>query len=351
MTQPILKSRRGFTLVELLVVIAIIGILIGMLLPAVQQVREAARRTQCMNNLRQVALGSMNFESANMHLPTAGSETLSFYDTGEEFKPKFGFENLGWAYQILPFVEQNNLHARRSTDGFEGGAEPMIEQRVPLYNCPSRGERVLINGLFAYAVGDYAGFIGNWNEPGWTGPKWQHYEDPDPNEAKTVWTGIIAKRGHVNVNGPNVTDFTKVGFGAISDGSSNTFMYMEKAVGSQFYNTTDTGDFWEGRGYFQPGDWANSRMIAPAAADDGSAASGSGQEVPLYADNQTREGWMYNGEGKIQSFGFGSPHPGTVVAALGDGSVRSVGLTADLFVLNYLGKRADGVTASMEDAL
>ena len=67
------SSKKGFTLVELLVVIAIIGILIGMLLPAVQQVREAARRTECMNNLRQVALASLNFESAHMHMPTAGT--------------------------------------------------------------------------------------------------------------------------------------------------------------------------------------------------------------------------------------------------------------------------------------
>ena len=351
MSQPVFKSRRGFTLVELLVVIAIIGILIGMLLPAVQQVREAARRTQCMNNVRQIALGSMNFESANMHLPTAGGGTLSHSHTGEELKAKFGFENLGWGYQLLPFVEQNNLHAIRATDGLNGGAAPMVEQRVPMYNCPSRGERVLVDGLFSRAVGDYAGFIGNWNEPDWVDPQWRHDADPAPQEAEKVWTGIISKGGHVNMNGGKVTSFPGVGFGAISDGSSNTFMYMEKAVGSQFYNTTFTGDWWEGIGYFQPGDWANSRMIAPDGADDGSAPRQSDHEVALYADNQDRPGWMYNAQGKIQSFGFGSAHPGTVTAALGDGSVRSVGLNADLFVLNYLGKRADGVAASMNDAL
>ena len=351
MSQPVFKSRRGFTLVELLVVIAIIGILIGMLLPAVQQVREAARRTQCMNNVRQLALGSMNFESANMHFPTAGGGALAVYDTGEELQPKFGFENLGWAFQILPFVEQNNLHARRATDGFEGGAAPLVEQRVPLYNCPSRGERVSVRDLFAYAVGDYAGFRGNWNEPDWVDATWQHYLDPSPDEFKSSWTGIIAKAGHVNVDGPKVTDFPRVGFGAISDGSSNTFLYMEKAVGTQFYNTTDENDWWEGRGYFQPGDFANSRMIAPDGADDGSAPRLTDHEVGLYADNQDRPGWMYQANGKIQGFGFGSAHPGTVVAALGDGSVRTVGLNADLFLLNYLGKRADGVAASMDDTL
>ena len=102
-------ARRGFTLVELLVVIAIIGILIGMLLPAVQQVREAARRTTCMNNLRQIGLASLNFESARMSFPTAGGQSNAFWDTGEELRQRHGHENLGWLYQILPFMEQQNL--------------------------------------------------------------------------------------------------------------------------------------------------------------------------------------------------------------------------------------------------
>ena len=128
-------------------------------------------------------------------------------------------------------------------------------------------------------------------------------------------------------------------------------MYMEKGVGTQFYNSTDTNDWWIGRGYIQPGDFGNSRMIGLTTADDGSASPSARQEVGLFADNQGRPGWMYNEHGKIQGFGFGSAHPGTVVAALGDGSVSSIGLNVDLGVLNYLGKRADGQAVSLNDAL
>ena len=97
-----MKTKNGFTLVELLVVIAIIGILIGMLLPAVQMVREAARRTSCSNNMRQIGLALMNYEGAHKRFPSgweAQDITYSLSDPG-----------WGWSATILPFLEGQNVH-------------------------------------------------------------------------------------------------------------------------------------------------------------------------------------------------------------------------------------------------
>jgi len=130
------NSKNGFTLVELLVVIAIIGILIGMLLPAVQAVREAARRTQCLNNLRQCGLGALNFESANMEFPSAGltSDTIAndgASGVGDIARSPFGAENLAWSFQVLPFIEQQTVANLRNGSGPSGvvgtnGWVPMV---------------------------------------------------------------------------------------------------------------------------------------------------------------------------------------------------------------------------------
>lgn len=127
-------SRRGFTLVELLVVIAIIGILIGMLLPAVQQVREAARRISCANQLRQVALAALNHESAHMRFPSGAEHDSGVGQTNDP-------ENFGWGWRtkLLPFMEQNAIFDSLdldlpATDTFNrlGVAQP-----IPTLTCPA----------------------------------------------------------------------------------------------------------------------------------------------------------------------------------------------------------------------
>ena len=104
------KCKGGFTLVELLVVIAIIGILIGMLLPAVQAVREAARRMSCGNQMRQMTLGMLNYESAHQHFPagmTSRTITQNIIDAGMVDEEVFKNHGLNWSCIILPFMEQN----------------------------------------------------------------------------------------------------------------------------------------------------------------------------------------------------------------------------------------------------
>ncbi len=122
-------TRLAFTLVELLVVIAIIGILIAMLLPAVQSVREAARRVECANNIRQLSLAVINYESAHMHFPSG-------WIGGKDLPTETGW---GWTAQVLPFFEQNAIYNQISlTENLVDYAyDPVVVQHIPNLFCPS----------------------------------------------------------------------------------------------------------------------------------------------------------------------------------------------------------------------
>ncbi len=133
--------RPAFTLVELLVVIAIIGILVALLLPAVQAAREAARRTQCVNQLKQIGLAIQNFNSANNEYPTGGTEP--WHDEGDE-NSLYG-KGYGWMVQILPYVEDTVLQSISKGYG-EGNKDLDLQVRrtpVSLYFCPSRRQNVV----------------------------------------------------------------------------------------------------------------------------------------------------------------------------------------------------------------
>src|SRR5262245_31979624 len=132
-----LRTRSGFTLIELLVVIAIIAILIGLLLPAVQKVREAANRTKCQNNLHQIVIGMHNYEVANGVWPPAYRNA----DTPQNGQIRPGW---GWGSFILPYIEQANLHSTLNVDFsvFGNGANPvpptaLTQTVLSIYRCPS----------------------------------------------------------------------------------------------------------------------------------------------------------------------------------------------------------------------
>lgn len=345
------KTRQGgFTLVELLVVIAIIGILIGMLLPAVQQVREAARRTQCMNNLRQIALAAINFESASMRFPTSGVQALAIPASGI-VRTNVGRENIGWGFQILPQIEQGNLVPFRANlgDGTPGFGNPgaFHEAQIPAYGCPSRGGGRFFNATdtnIRYALGDYAGFYvghrlvnalnadfglgavhgGTDGNPFLIGVGVETFP-----EQTQVWLGAIGKAGTVTDSAGTLTRGSRVNFGSLSDGSSNTVMFGEKAVLARDSSPSGpSADFpWCVNGYFSASNWSTMRTFVPGPG--------------LVADNDV-SALASDGTSYAHQRGFGSPHPGNANFALCDGSTHS--LNSDISALNFyqLGHRSDG---------
>ena len=204
--------RHGFTLVELLVVIAIIGILIGMLLPAVQMVREAARRTSCLNNVRQMVLSAHNYESAHRHLPPSFEIEPGTILSGN---------NGSWSIhgRLLPFCEQANAYNMIDLDvAWDAQKDTGVPQmRIPMYMCPSEiNDTVRLKNGAPHIYPQTYGFnFGTW----------------------MVYDPVNGERG----DGPFYVN-SKTRFGFVKDGQSNTLCVAEvKAFTSYIRNTSDPG--------------------------------------------------------------------------------------------------------------
>jgi prepilin-type N-terminal cleavage/methylation domain-containing protein/prepilin-type processing-associated H-X9-DG protein len=298
----------GFTLVELLVVITIIGILIALLLPAVQAAREAARIAQCQNNLKQIGLAALHHEQTCGWLPAGG---WGWKYAGD---PNLGVDRNqpgGWAFNSLPYMDQQSLHDLAL--GLQGAAKSaalarMISTPLSALNCPSRrpsqaypctpGVEVPFNTDAVMTVGrsDYAGNAGD-------GPRSSDLGMPTgptvTSEGKE--SGIFNQRSTTKM-------------ADITDGASNTYLVGEKYVASEYYLTgVDNGDdqsAYEGYSF----DTCRYTKQAPV------------QDIPNF----------------IQYYLFGSAHSAGVNMALCDGSVRSIGYSIDPEIHRRLGNRNDG---------
>ncbi|MDO5114345.1 MAG: DUF1559 domain-containing protein, partial [Planctomycetia bacterium] len=249
--------KKGFTLVELLVVIAIIGMLVGLLLPAVQQAREAARQMQCNNNLRQLALASLNVESSSRTLPGGGWGYAWIGDPDAGVGKK---QPGSWCYSILPALEQNALY-QLPADGEvpenpqtqqKTGATEMQKVAIPTFYCPSRRPAKPYpakqprpkNNYDLYSPcgkTDYAGNLGTWLEnPGMTGGG----EGPAISEVAT-WRKNNSWEDHSSKYTGIFYIFSQTTIGEIRDGMSNTYLLGEKFLNPDCYEDLKYGNSTE----------------------------------------------------------------------------------------------------------
>jgi len=276
-----MRTRRGaFTLVELLVVIAIIGILVALLLPAVQAAREAARRTQCQNNLKQISLGFHNHHDIHKLLPTGGMDYFSARTFVNQAPEVLNRQGWGWMYQILPYIEQENLWAETNDT---------ILQRatVSSYFCPTRRRPMVIAN--ARGMNDFAGNAGIYTS---TGYPWGDGV-----------TGAVVR----NNQGP-------IGFQNITDGLSNTILVGEKRLDQFAIGTYQCDD---NEGFTAGWDWDGVRW---------------GNDPP----QKDRKG------GDQCEVLFGSAHSSGIDVTLADGSVRIIQYTVDRTVFQRACNRLDG---------
>ncbi|MFO0822521.1 MAG: DUF1559 domain-containing protein [Gemmataceae bacterium] len=295
---PQVGLRTGFTLIELLVVIAIIAVLIGLLLPAVQKVREAAARSKCANNLKQIGLALHNYENANGRFPPG------YRDTRPDNQPGPGW---GWHVFLLPFAEQAGLHAQIDPDHtlFGNGSDttvPTPQTITPLavFRCPTDPGPPTNANFDGHATASYRGV-------GWSRPQ----TAPGPK-------GLMI----TNIDNPNGVLYrnSRTQIADVTDGLSNTLfvaeVYLDERRGTW-------GGIWAGANRKdQYGLWIGGCFWA---IDEGP--------------------FRLNGPDK---WSFGSNHPGVVGVLLGDGSVRFMRDSVDPRVPADMASRAGGEVIAAE---
>jgi prepilin-type N-terminal cleavage/methylation domain-containing protein/prepilin-type processing-associated H-X9-DG protein len=346
------RGNAGFTLIELLVVIAIIAILIGLLVPAVQKVREAAMRVQCMNNMKQLAVACHDYHDANYRFPPAVMIQPGVNAT-------LGSGNFGpnWVVMILPYIEQGNLMnstiqasiSRYMTTPGEAGWRVVGSEILSLMICPFDADghafpyagtvAALPNGAH-WAHGNYGCNAGGIHQPdsepdgysniGWLSSMNGQLPEYGSNGAGSAGTNISLSFGVVP-NGTSLGGVMCINYGArltdITDGSSNTVMLNELRTG-QFITPTDPRGLWA---IGMPGasvTAGNSSWDCTTPNDNNSESDDlDGAQDGQSGGGGTWTPYMGNCQGcNFQQAQARSRHPNlTVTVAFCDGSVRTVG--------------------------
>jgi prepilin-type N-terminal cleavage/methylation domain-containing protein/prepilin-type processing-associated H-X9-DG protein len=280
------RSQRGFTLIELLVVIAIIAILIGLLLPAVQKVREAAARMSCSNNMKQLGLAGHTYQDVNQRLPGYGSPTATNQN--------------GWAFHFLPYIEQDNMHKL-------GPVALYSNRPVKTFACPS----------VAHAMTPYGGTYTLTCYLGIAGDKYSDYT----SGSDTGVLGVYPSSVKVNLVG-------------ISDGTSNTLLFGERPP-------MPSNGYW-GWAYYTDYDshiWAR----VTGTADAPRYTTGGGTFGPCVWPMYFQQGNINNNCDTNHMWSF---HSGGANFVLCDGSVRFLSYSAGPTVVPLMATRARGEVIS-----
>jgi prepilin-type N-terminal cleavage/methylation domain-containing protein/prepilin-type processing-associated H-X9-DG protein len=328
------QKSTAFTLVELLVVITIIGILIALLLPAVQAAREAARMLQCQNNLKQISLAALDHEQINGWLPTGG---WSYYFVGD---PNAGFGKLqpgGFFYNILPYMEQQALHdlalgTQQGSDRFNQLSMQMIQTPLVMYTCPSRRPPTLhpiVSGEVSALTPNYGSYVpqthfqGDYTANGgsviviWPTPTtWADANNPNSpswlaQSQLQLLNGICAQRSQVKM-------------AEITDGASNTYLVGEKYLDPDYY--------------FTGNDWGDDQSVYSGDYDDQVRWTGQDTATTI-ATNPP----LPDTPGVDNFYIFGSAHASGFNMALCDGSVQKMSYMLDPEIHRRLGNRKDGL--------
>ena len=334
MRKPITRSNRshnrGFTLIELLVVIAIIGMLVALLMPAVQQARESARRTQCRNNLKQLGLAMHMFHDTNKAFPPARIIENLPRSVGD--RPGFSqsLDEPSWPIRILPYLEQGNLYSLWQLDEVYGKHSiEALQSVVATFLCPNRHSQsdAVTKGKWTTILTACGCPGGRQFVPGGVVIDYvANHGDLSPGAAGSAsdfyWggngTGVLIS-SRPERKGRDITPLwiDRVSMSDITDGTSNTFLLGEPHIARGQKNIAP----YNGPAYMGRHLTHHSRLAGPG--------------IPLAHSEDDQ---------RADEFAFGSAHPGVVMFALADGSVRAVNTHISTRTLGYLANRSDNQT-------